>query len=106
MFVTLNQFYIFIACVGFGAVAGVPYSVILFYRNKFRRYIIPKIVEFLYFAIIACCFIYYSYLIGFPSLRGYMYVGVFLGIYLYVKSFHYILAKILKRLYNIKKRKN
>ena len=101
MFVTLNQLYVFIACVSFGGVVGVLYSPILLLKEKFKKNIFVFILEIFYYLLTTLMFIWYSYLLKFPNLRGYMIAGVLIGILLYVKSFHYMLAKLIKRYYNI-----
>jgi len=101
MFVSGGQFYVFIACLALGAICGILFSfsaiIKLAINNKFIR-IIPDLSAF-----IITCIIYvtYSFLLKFPSFRVYMAFGVILGIYLYLKSFHIILAKIIKKAYNI-----
>ncbi len=104
MFVTLNQFYLFIACVAFGGVVGVIYTPILLVKEKVGSLILEFFLDFIYFFCIAFLFSKYSFSLHFPSLRGYMIAGVFLGIILYVKSFHITLAKVCKRVYNILKK--
>ena len=100
MFVTLNQFFIFIACVSFGGVMGLLYSPTLLLREKFGNKLYVFIFELIFYLFLAFAFFVYSFIIKFHNLRGYMIVGVFIGIYLYVKSFHYMLAKFIKRYYN------
>jgi len=101
MFVTKNQFFVFLACLAFGAVSGVLFSVSagvkFLLKNKFFK-CVSDVVAFLPLGWLFTCFSFYF---GFPNLRFYMLVGVCVGIALYFKSFHILLAKIAKKFYNI-----
>ena len=100
MFVANNQFYVFIACVSIGTLFGVFYSPIVMIKEKVCKITVSISLDIIYFFLLSICFLFCSYFLKFPSLRGYMLVGIFLGIYLYFKSFHYMLAKVVKRVYN------
>lgn len=100
MFVTLNQIYVFISCIAFGGVVGIFYTPILLLKDKNGSSLIVITLEISYFLIISICFLGYSFVLNFPSLRAYMILGVFVGIFLYVKSFHIMLAKVCKKIYN------
>ena len=105
MFVTSNQFYVFVACVAFGGVAGMFFSlsaaVKFFLKNKFLR-AVPDVAAF---TITFAVYLAYSFYAGFPDFRIYMFAGVAAGIALYMKSFHLLLAKSGKIIYNICERK-
>ncbi len=101
MFVTLNQFYVFIACVTFGALMCVLYSPLILIKKKYKNVAVALLVDIIYYFLLAVFFMGYSFCLSFPSLRAYMLFGVLLGNFLYIKSFHYMLAKVGKRLYNI-----
>ena len=104
MFVAKNQFYVFFACIAFGGVSGILLSVINLFgvsKNKLIKFIYNVVV----LSLIGALFSFYSYKMFFPNVRIYMILGVFAGIYLYHKSFYIILAKILKKIYNISKQK-
>ncbi len=104
-----GQFFVFLSCVTFGILTGIIYSIINFIKMAIKINIIKIILDVLYFSLLGILFVIYSFKCQFPSVRVYMAVGVFLGVYFYAKSFHFILAKIGKRLYNkivsIKKQK-
>ena len=104
MFATANQFYYFCACVSFGLIFGFFYNIYVFIRGKngFYFFIISDIIIYLIFSII---FAYYAYLLDFPNFRIYMPIGVFFGKILYEITFKILLAKIVKKGYNIFKRK-
>ena len=80
MFASSGQASVFISCVAFGFAGGIIFS----------------LVQPLSFIFCEFC-IYFS----FPSLRGYMIFGVFVGIFIYFKSFYITIAKINKKMYNI-----
>ena len=104
MFITSNQFYYFCACITFGVIFGFFYS---FYKKfnlriNFSLRVVLDVVIYIIFAIIFSCF---SYFFNFPSFRMYMPIGVIIGKILYTITFEIMLAKILKKGYNIYKRK-
>lgn len=107
MFETLSQFCVFVACVGYGAISGIIFSMSSALKYVFNKKALGIVSDALSFFIVGGVYVYYSYALNFPSLRLYMPLGVLLGIYCYMKSFHIILAKICKKAYNIlqKKRK-
>ena len=105
MFVTKNQFYVFLSCISFGGCAGLLLSAINGVGFLFKKKTINFICSVLALMVIGVLFSYYSYKMFFPNVRVYMLVGVMIGIYLYYKSFYIILAKLLKKFYNIYKQK-
>jgi len=96
VFVTANQFYVFLACVGFGGTCGSLFTLLLPLKLIFKRKWIGWIIDFVIFAIIGILFVWYSLLLKFPNLAPYMVFAVFVGITAYMKSFHITLAKIIK----------
>ena len=105
MFVTKNQFFIFLACLTFGGVSGflfnISYAIKLFVKNR----IVQTFIDIIISLPIGFAFANYSFAMNFPSLRVYMLVGIFVGIYLYFKSFYIILANLAKKIYNIFEKK-
>ena len=101
MFVTANQLYVFLSCLSFGACFGVFRTLTILIKERTSNNIIKGVVEIAYFILLSFGFVLYSFLVKMPNLRAYMIVGVLLGNFLYVKSFHYILAKSVKRVYNV-----
>ncbi len=104
MFVTLSQFYVFLSCLAFGGVSGSLFSITFLLKCKIDTKIIKAIIDVFCCVIITFLYLLYSFYMKFPSLRLYMIVGVVFGICLYIKSFHIILAKLCKKLYNILKK--
>lgn len=103
MFVSKNQFYVFISCISFGLVGGVLYSPFSALKFVLKNNALKIIVDTVYFIIVSALFSVYAFLMYFPTLRIYMLIGVLLGLLLYFKSFHIILAKLMKKFYNITK---
>lgn len=109
MFVTAKQFYIFLACVSLGVVLGVIYSLVSPIKKLVKLYPLAILLDIIFFVFTAFCYVKVSYEYNFPSLRFYMIIGVFVGVIGYIKSFNIILAKLVKKVYNIciiKRRKN
>ncbi len=100
MFVTANQFNVFIACVAFGAVFSFPFFILRAIYEDINSRIIKGIADIIVFAVFSAGYILFSYYANFPSVRFYMPCGVILGAYAAYKSFYIILAKRLKKLYN------
>jgi hypothetical protein len=100
----LDQFYIFFACFSIGAVCGIFFScscaIKYVFKNK-KIKIVGVITDFFAFALTAIFYIYLSYKLNFPNFRFYMPIGVLLGVFAYIKSLHILLAKLLKKHYNI-----
>lgn len=105
MFVTANQIYVFIACVSLGVIAGPLFTVSKSIKYLIKNKIINIISDVFVFSITTLIYIIFAHNFNFPNIRVYMIVGVFVGIVAYLKSFHIILAKLLKMAYNIIKRK-
>ena len=98
MFVTANQFYVFVACFSFGGAFGVVFNVSNIIKKPFNK--ISPIFDVLSFIFMGILFRIYSNLLQFPNFRAYMVVGVVLGVVAYKKSFYIILAKCLQKIYN------
>lgn len=102
MFVAKSQIYVFIACFALGGGCGIFFSLAaafkFFIKNKYVR-AIPDTIAFILCAVF---YVIFAYSLKFPSFRVYMPFGVILGIAVYMKSFHIILAIIWKKLYNNK----
>ena len=100
MFVTKNQFYVFVACVAFGTFLAFLFCIVRLVRYLSNNKYFPTIIEFVFLAISGFLFSCYSHILFFPNFRPYMLIGVFSGFFGYLKSFHIILAKIIKKFYN------
>ena len=100
MFVTKNQFYVFLACVAFGVFLACLLCCIKFVKFLSISNRILNIIELFFWAFSSLIFSYYSHILCFPNFRPYMLIGVLCGFFGYLKSFHIILAKITKKFYN------
>ena len=101
MFVSSGQFYVFCAAAAFGGAAGFLLSVSGAIKTVSKNKVVGFIADTSAFALAAFAFVPYSYALNFPSFRPYMAAGVFLGLFLYAKSYHILLAKPVKILYNV-----
>ena len=101
MFVSKGQIFVFIACVAFGGVSGIVFSFFSVLNFIIKNKIVKHLFDFLAFLIVCFAYVIFAYKMHFPNFRLYMIAGVFAGIYIYIKSFHIILAKFAKKLYNI-----
>ena len=102
MFVTKNQFYVFVACIGFGMMCGVLLSFTYFFKHSIKNTFVTWVISFLEWVLISFAFMIYAHYLNFPDLRAYMVISVLLSIVLYFKSFHILLAKFAEKFYNIK----
>ena len=100
MFVTKNQFYVFVACVAFGTLLAILFCVVRLVRYLSNNKYFLGVVDFLFLTISSFLFSYYSHMLFFPNFRPYMLIGVFSGFFGYLKSFNIILAKSIKKFYN------
>ena len=101
MFVTKNQFYVFLACLAFGAITGFVLSFFTCGVKLTRNKILENLTALIVLSLLGLIFTAYMFFMNFPNFRPYMLIGVFAGILGYFKSFHIILAKFVKKFYNI-----
>ena len=100
MFVTANQFYVFISCVFLGVFLGLPLSFVKFVNFLVKNKILTNVLYVIYFINLSLAYVYFAHALYFPSFRIYMIIGVLLGLFAYMKSLHFILAKLVEKLYN------
>lgn len=94
-----NQIFVFLVCVLTGVASGVVYEVFYILRKLFpSAFSIAFDVAF--FLVFAGMSIFASVLFTFPNFRVYMYLGNALGLILYLKSIHLIVAFLWKLCYN------
>lgn len=104
------QFFIFLICVSCGILSGVFYDFLYVLRcavcgvpagqYSVKDKIFTAFCDILYCAALAALYIGASVLFEFPDLRLYMLAGCFIGVLLYMKSFHLFVAFFIKKLYN------
>ena len=101
MFLSLDQPRIFIICLLIGIISGVYYEIfsviIRFIKIKWLVHTLKSTW------LVSCSLIYitFSLIYEFPNFRGYMAIGVGLGLYLYKLSFHKVFAIFTNKVYNI-----
>lgn len=104
------RIFIFISCLSLGILSGVVYDILYLIRCSvcgvyFKSYtlkdkIFTAICDMIYFAILSCAYIFLSAVFEFEQTRFYMLLGCGIGIILYLKSFHIIVAFFIKKVYN------
>ena len=104
------QIFIFIICMFCGILSGIVYDVLYVarcfvcgidkaaYTAKDKIFLIAA--DLLYCLVFAAGFIFVSVMFGFSALRLYMLLGCFAGAFVYLKSFHVIVAFCVKKVYN------
>ncbi len=98
-------------CALCGVCSGVVYDVLYVARvfvcgtNKVNYTLKDKIFtcvcDLIYFTVFAAMFIFLSVCFEFYEIRAYMLAGNVLGAIIYLKSFHIIIAFLIKKVYNI-----
>ena len=102
--------FVFITCTCCGVVRGIVYDVLYIARSAVcgirkeaftvKDRIFTVACDILYCLIFAAGFVFISVMFDFDSLRLYMLLACFLGAFLYLKSFHVIVAFFVKKVYN------
>ncbi len=100
MFVSGGQFYVFVATIAFGGACGIFFSLSSLLKLKIKSDLLRIFPDFFSFLIVAILYVFYAKWMSFPNFRAYMPLGVIVGITIYFKSFHILLAKCVKNLYN------
>ncbi len=105
--------FIFLTYITLGIYSGILYDILYIvrvvvcgiYRGQlsFKDKIFTAVCDFVYFIFLAIAFIFLCVLFCIDTLRLYMFVALVLGVALYLKSVHIIVAFFVKRVYNIKK---
>ena len=95
-----NQIFIFFVCVSLGIVAGPVYDFLFCVRYPFKRKWVTIVTDVLFFALFAGGYLFVSVLFSLPGIRVYMFAGCLLGFFLYLKSFHKIVAFLTEKIYN------
>ena len=101
----VDQLRIFFLCVavgGFGFLLRDCASLCLLpmrgSKGESRAYCVYEVAFFTCFSVI---FLSISVILGFPPFRGYMFIGILVGFWLYYKFFRIIVAFFKKMCYNI-----
>ena len=100
-----GHFLCFCLCVGIGFLGGVLYSACSFVRVLFscprgKNKAVGAVVDVVFFMAFACFCTLGAYVLRFPALRIYMWVGYAVGLVLYLKSLHKVVAFFQNICYN------
>ena len=101
MFVSYGQIFVFLACVTIGCTSGIFLSFSQCLKRLITNRAVGVLLDITAFIAVTITYLFLSFSWGFPSVRAYMIVGVIVGLWGYMKSFHIILAKFTKKFYNI-----
>ncbi len=104
------QAFILLICVLCGAASGIVYDILFVARSivcgvdrrKFtlKDKIFTFICDLIYFVVFAALFTYVCICFEIYTLRLYMLIGAAVGVLIYLKSFHIIIAFLIKKVYN------
>ncbi len=97
---TGDQIYVFLVCVLSGIVGGVLYDVLYLVRYPFRSRAVCIVTDVFFGLLFAGLFLFVSVTFYLPGLRFYMLIGCGVGLLLYLKSFHEIVAFFAQKVYN------
>ena len=101
-----NQFTVFCLCVAIGFLGGILYEFFVFFRLLFgcergKNKILGGTLDVLFFAVFALFCVSASFVLRFPSFRGYMWLGYAVGGIFYGKTLRRIVAFSEKVCYNM-----
>ena len=105
MFVTRSQIFVFIACFAFGGLSAIFLSLSAGIKFFLKNKVLKIVVDVIFCLPMCVMYPLFAHKLFFPNFRIYMMIGVFLGVLAYLKSFHILLAKFTKKIYNIIKEK-
>lgn len=104
------QIFIFLTCALCGVISGVVYDILYIARAfvcgldkaKFtlKDKIFTCLCDLIYFIAFSAMFIFTSVCFEFYTIRLYMLIGCALGALIYLKSLHFIIAFLVRRVYN------
>ncbi|MBO5046418.1 MAG: spore cortex biosynthesis protein YabQ [Clostridia bacterium] len=95
-----SPIFIFLVCITCGIASGIIYDAGYLVRTFFRARIITIVTDVCFFLFFALLYVFLSLTFGLPNVRAYMLFGCLFGLFLYVKSFHGIVAFFSKKVYN------
>ncbi len=104
------QIFIFLTCALCGVISGVVYDILYIARAfvcgldkaKFtlKDKIFTCLCDLIYFIAFSAMFVFTSVCFEFYTIRLYMLIGCALGALIYLKSLHFIIAFLVRRVYN------
>ncbi len=101
-----GQIRIFLVCTLVGVLCGVLYDAFFLVRSTYRKHWLRILCDILFSIGFALVYAIVSVSLEFPPLRFFFLLGCGLGLLLYIKSFHKIVAFFVEKIYNIHTRKH
>ena len=95
-----EQLRIFLLCILIGIVGGVFYDAFFLLRAPLRVRWVRILCDFLFCLTFGAVYLLFAVSFRMPPLRTYYILGLTLGLFLYLKSFHKIVAFFSEKLYN------
>lgn len=95
-----DQFYVFMISVCCGAAGGLLYDALGIVRAPFRVPAVRIVTDILFCAAFAALYLAVCVALSLPDLRFYSFAACVLGFFLYLKSFHKIVAFFGRKIYN------
>lgn len=96
----MEQFRILLFCAALGCAGGLLYDLCFCLGYPFRNKYVSAAFEALFCALFAIVYLFVSCSAQLPPLRLYMLAGLVLGFFLYLKSWHKIVAIFAEKVYN------
>lgn len=95
-----DQFFTFLVCVACGVAGGVIYDFFYLLRVIFPARWVRISGDVLFCLLFGALYVFVTVMMGLTGLRLYTLLGCVGGLFLYLKSFHKIVAFFLKKVYN------
>lgn len=95
-----DQFYVALVCAACGAASGLAYDFFYLIRRFFPSRATDVICDVSFFLAFSAVYLYVSLLFGLPDLRVYMFLSCLVGLILYLKSWHGLVAFFSEKIYN------
>ncbi len=96
----MSGFRIFLVCVFIGVFGGVIYDAFFLPRDLCRTKWLRFVCDFLFCLCFGAFYLFSAVNLALPPLRFFHLLGLLLGLFLYLKSFHKIIAFFSEKLYN------
>jgi hypothetical protein len=95
-----DQIYTFFICLLGGVASGVVYEVIYIVKLFVKGKKMAIALDILFFLVFAAIYVFLAVIFSLPYFRLYMFIACQVGLLLYLKSIHYILAFFIEMVYN------
>lgn len=95
-----DQIYTFFICLLAGVMSGGVYEVVYVLKLFVKGRKTAISLDILFFLAFAAIYVFLAVMFDLPYFRLYMFIACLLGLLLYLKSIHYILAFLIKKVYN------